>query len=157
MADWITEGAAARSTAQIAPVRHLLVQTDGGWSLWCSGGKGSPQTAVLGNDRFHRECIALANAAIAEHTLDPADVSGWPVNQCTAEHRPDDETEYRIDFTITRRQPGDDDFAEIGFGSSGAWPDVEQCAHMLESDITHRQWETSGGMPGPATIDRSEL
>ena len=88
---------------------------------------------MLGNDRFHRECIALADAAIAEHTLDPADVSGWPVNQRTAKYRPDDETEYRIDFTITRRQPGDDDFAEIGFGSSGAWPDVEQCAHMLDA------------------------
>ena len=79
MADWIKEGAASRSTAAIAPVRHLLVDDNGDWSLWCSGGKGHPQTPVLGNERFCRECLALANEAIEDETLNAADVSGWPV------------------------------------------------------------------------------
>jgi hypothetical protein len=65
-------------------------------------------------------------------------------------------TEYRIDYTITRRQDGDEGFTEIGFGSSGAWPDVEQCAEMLAADIQHGQWETSDGMPDPGFLKDSE-
>ena len=79
MADWIREGAADRSAARIAPTRHLLVETGDGWLLWCSGGKGHSQTPVLGNSRFCRECVRLANDAIADETLNPDDVQGWPV------------------------------------------------------------------------------
>lgn len=64
-------------------------------------------------------------------------------------------TEYRIDYTITRRRDGEEDFAEIGFGSSGAWGDLGQCAHMLGSDIDHNQWETSPGMPDPDSLGDS--
>ncbi len=65
--------------------------------------------------------------------------------------------EYRITFTIERQQPGDDDFTEIGFGSSGAWDSVEQAAHMVSSDIQNWQWETEGDMPSPESIrDREE-
>jgi hypothetical protein len=65
-------------------------------------------------------------------------------------------TEYRIDFTITRREDGDDDFTEIGFGSSGAWSTPAQAAHMLASDMDHCQWETSPGMPDPESV-RAQL
>lgn len=49
--------------------------------MWCSGGKGHPQTPVTGNGRFCRECIHLANDAITDETLAPDDVQGWPVLQ----------------------------------------------------------------------------
>jgi hypothetical protein len=60
--------------------------------------------------------------------------------------------EYRIDYTITRREEDDDDFTEIGFGSSGAWDSPNMCAHMMSSDIEHGQWETSTGMPEPEEV-----
>jgi hypothetical protein len=41
-------------------------------------------------------------------------------------------TEYRIEFTIQRREDGDDDFEDIGFGSSGAWDTPDRVrAHAL--------------------------
>jgi hypothetical protein len=59
------------------------------------------------------------------------------------------EPEYRIDYTITRRTDGEEDFTEVGFGSSGAWSSVDQAAHMLESAVANREWETTEGMPEP--------
>lgn len=64
----------------------------------------------------------------------------------------DDVTDYRIDFTITRRKPGEDDFSEIGFGSSGAWDSPEQAADMIGADLQHGTWETSGDMPDPDSV-----
>lgn len=61
-------------------------------------------------------------------------------------------SDYRIEYTIHRRQPSEDDFTDIGFGSSGAWSDVDQAVHMLASDVRNRQWETSEGMPDPSDI-----
>lgn len=61
-------------------------------------------------------------------------------------------TEYRIEFSITRQTDTDDDFVEIGFGSSGAWDSVDMCAHMVEAAVTHDEWETTPGMPEPATV-----
>lgn len=60
--------------------------------------------------------------------------------------------EFRIDYTILRRRAGEDDFAEIGFGSSGAWSDVAQAGHMVETDVTNGDWETSEGIPDPAEV-----
>jgi hypothetical protein len=62
--------------------------------------------------------------------------------------------EYRIDFTITRRREGDEDFTEIGFGSSGAWSDPAHAAEMLAADLQHYRWETSAGMPDPEEVAR---
>jgi hypothetical protein len=62
--------------------------------------------------------------------------------------------EYRIDFTITRRRDGEDDFREIGFGASCACSDVGQAAGEVESLVQNRMWETSAGMPAPGDIDR---
>ncbi len=61
--------------------------------------------------------------------------------------------EYRIDFTIQRRAAGDEDFTDIGFGSSGGCGDVNAAAYEVESIIQNRQWETSGDMPEPEEVD----
>jgi hypothetical protein len=57
--------------------------------------------------------------------------------------------EYRIDYTITRRRDGDEDFKKIGFGSSGTWENIDAAAYAMDSDIENRQWETRRGMPDP--------
>jgi hypothetical protein len=61
--------------------------------------------------------------------------------------------EYRVDFTITRRLPGEDDFTEIGFGSSGAWDSLDDANHTSESFISSREWETTADMPDPTEVD----
>ena len=61
--------------------------------------------------------------------------------------------EYRIEFSIQRRLPDEDDFTEIGFGSSGGWSTVDQAEHMLGSGIANREWETTPGMPDPSEVD----
>lgn len=63
-----------------------------------------------------------------------------------------DETEYRVEYKLTRRQPGEEDFAEIGFGSSGAWHSVQFAAHIVHSDIENGTWETEPGQPAPENI-----
>lgn len=68
----------------------------------------------------------------------------------------DDETEYRIEYTIQRRRSVDDDFADIGFGSSGAWSDPAQCAHIVSSDDDNYSWERDGRMPDPEDV-RAEV
>lgn len=64
----------------------------------------------------------------------------------------DDGAEYRIEFTLQRCLPGEDDFSDIGFGSSGAWDSPATCAHMISSDIDNDIWETEPGMPDPSSI-----
>jgi hypothetical protein len=66
----------------------------------------------------------------------------------------DDETEYRIEFQVQRREPGADDFTEVGFGSSGGWHSVDQASHIAESMIEHREWETTADQPDPETVGR---
>jgi hypothetical protein len=61
--------------------------------------------------------------------------------------------EYRIDFSIQRRDDGDEDFVEIGFGSSGACGDADQAAYEVESVVQNRLWETSEGMPDPGKAE----
>lgn len=63
-------------------------------------------------------------------------------------------SEFRIDYTITRQRDGEADFTEVGFGSSGAWSDLNQCAHTVSSAIQNRKWETEPGHPDPAEVDR---
>ncbi|MEU1761200.1 hypothetical protein [Micromonospora sp. NPDC005652] len=62
--------------------------------------------------------------------------------------------EYRINYTIEHRKPGKDEFAEIGFGSSGAWGDVNAAVYEVESQVQNRQWETEPGQPDPSEVDR---
>lgn len=62
--------------------------------------------------------------------------------------------EYRIEYSIQRRTDDDDDFVEIGFGSSGAHDDMDAAAYALESMVTRGEWETEPGMPDPDDIMR---
>jgi hypothetical protein len=53
---------------------------------------------------------------------------------------------------MTDYKPGDEDFTEIGFGSSGAWASPEFAAEMLAADLQRGTWETSDGMPDPDSV-----
>ena len=64
--------------------------------------------------------------------------------------------DYRIEFAIQRRDSGDDDFTEIGFGSSGSWGSVNQAAHIVESMVQAREWETEPGAPDPDSVDAED-
>lgn len=66
------------------------------------------------------------------------------------------EGEYRIDYTISYQGPDDEDFREIGFGSSGDAATVNAAAYAVESDIQNRQWETTRDMPDPSAVDEQE-
>ena len=59
---------------------------------------------------------------------------------------------YRIEYSITRRLPDEDDFTEIGFGSSGAWSSLDAAAYAVESDIQNGTWETLPGHPDPDDV-----
>lgn len=63
------------------------------------------------------------------------------------------EIDYRIEFSLQRRAAGEEDFTEVGFGSSGSWSTPAQAAHILESAVEHREWETSEGMPDPDSLE----
>lgn len=63
-----------------------------------------------------------------------------------------DAVDYRIEFSIQRRADGEDDFTEVGFGSSGSWGTLDQCTHMIGSAVTHGEWETTQGMPDPGDL-----
>ena len=64
------------------------------------------------------------------------------------------EVEYRIEYQIQRRNPDEDDFTEIGFGSSGGWGDVDAAIFAVDTDIQRRLWETERGQPDPEEVDR---
>lgn len=64
----------------------------------------------------------------------------------------DGRVEYRIDFTIQRRVAGDDDFSDVGFGSSGAWSSLNAASHAAASAIDNREWDTERGMPAPEDV-----
>lgn len=60
--------------------------------------------------------------------------------------------EYRIEFSLQRAEEGSEEFVEIGFGSSGAWVDLDACTHSIDSGVTNGEWETAEGMPDPAEV-----
>ena len=64
-------------------------------------------------------------------------------------------TDYEIVYTLRRRQPGEEDFSDIGFGTSGIWDTPDECGHMVLSDIQNCGWETEGDMPTPDEIARA--
>lgn len=66
------------------------------------------------------------------------------------------ETEYRIEYVIQRMLPGEDDFSEIGFGSSGGWSGVQSALYSASTDIQRYDWETEHGMPDPEEIERDQ-
>lgn len=64
----------------------------------------------------------------------------------------DEATEYRIEYSIQRRLPDEDDFTEIGFGSSGAHDDLDGCTYAIDSEVSNGQWETEGDHPDPDDV-----
>lgn len=63
------------------------------------------------------------------------------------------EAEFRIEYVVQRRLPGDEDFDDVGFGSSGAWASVDEAVRMVASDVQNRTWEAEPGMPNPDTVE----
>ena len=61
-------------------------------------------------------------------------------------------TEYRIEYTIQRMLPDEDDFTEIGFGSSGACRALEDAVYSVESYVGNGQWETEPDHPDPSDV-----
>jgi len=68
-----------------------------------------------------------------------------------------DEVLYRVEFQVQRRLPGDEDFTEIGFGSSGGCGSIDGAAFAAECLIERREWETTDGMPDPALVDSADV
>lgn len=56
--------------------------------------------------------------------------------------------EFRIEYTIQRSDDGEE-YTDIGFGSSGAWRNIDAALHAADTDIQRRSWETTAGMPEP--------
>lgn len=49
--------------------------------------------------------------------------------------------EYRIDFSVMRRLPGEDDFSEVGFGSTTAEESVRAAGDMAHASIQNDEWD----------------
>lgn len=49
--------------------------------------------------------------------------------------------QYRVEYTIVASDDGFETEQEIGFGSSGTWSSVDECAHMVVSDLQNGTWE----------------
>lgn len=62
---------------------------------------------------------------------------------------------YRIEFTI-QRDEGDDDWTEIGFGSSGGWSTIAAALYEVDSAIQNQLWETEPGMPDPSEAEQGD-
>lgn len=63
--------------------------------------------------------------------------------------------EYRIEYTIQATDDGGD-WADIGFGSSGSWSDIDAALYAVQSEVQNRHWETEPGMPDPGDVDRAK-
>ena len=62
--------------------------------------------------------------------------------------------EYRITYAIQRQRDGEDDFTEIGFGSSSSWDDLDAALYDIQSGVSHGEWETEPGQPDPDEVLR---
>ena len=51
------------------------------------------------------------------------------------------DAEYRVDFSVLRRLPDEDDFTEIGFGSTVAEESLDQAAHMVLGALQNDEWD----------------
>lgn len=50
--------------------------------------------------------------------------------------------EYRVDFSILRRLPGEDDYTEVGFGSTpGDNATISDAAHDALSALQNDEWD----------------
>lgn len=60
-------------------------------------------------------------------------------------------TEFRVEYVINQSDDGFTTENEVGFGSSGTWGSIEECAHMVMSDLQNGIWETEGKWDGRVT------
>lgn len=51
------------------------------------------------------------------------------------------ERDYRIDFSILERKPGEEDFVEIGFGSTCTSERVDSCAFDVMAQVQNGEWD----------------
>lgn len=51
--------------------------------------------------------------------------------------------EYRIDFQVMRRKPGEEDFTEYGFGSTWASNTIDEAAHDVLSALQNNEWDVT--------------
>ena len=51
--------------------------------------------------------------------------------------------EYRIDFQVMRRQVGEEDFTEHGFGSTSASRTLYEAAHDALSALQNDEWDVT--------------
>lgn len=63
------------------------------------------------------------------------------------------ETDYRIEYSIQRKRHDDEDFVEIGFGSSCDYGDIESAIEHVASDIDNLNWEHTREQPSPKAVD----
>ena len=61
--------------------------------------------------------------------------------------------QFRVEFTLMRKRAGEDDYTEIGFGSSGGSGTVDHAMHLAQSAVQNREWETTDGQPDPRSVD----
>lgn len=50
-------------------------------------------------------------------------------------------TEYRIDFSILAREEGEEDFTEIGSGSTCSAGRIDSCAFDVMAQIQNGEWD----------------
>lgn len=105
---------------------------------------------ILNNHSSHPKGYVKPEPVGAGISLAP--VSPAPPEPPTSADVEDHGHEYHIEFQLQRAGAGEEDFEEIGFGSTGGWSDVDQAAHILISMIQNREWETENGMPDPDSI-----
>lgn len=51
------------------------------------------------------------------------------------------EIEYRIDFSILAKDPGEEDFTEIGFGSTVSANRLDSCGFDVMSQVQNGEWD----------------
>lgn len=72
---WLVEGTAHRTRVQEKPVIHLLVDQGGERVMWCTSGKGRPDSPHGG--RHCGDCAGLLVDAVAEGMADPDEHRNW--------------------------------------------------------------------------------
>lgn len=63
--------------------------------------------------------------------------------------------EYRIEYTI-QATDANDDWVDVGFGSSSAWSSIDAALYAVQSEIQNQGWETEDGMPDPDSYRNRE-
>lgn len=52
-----------------------------------------------------------------------------------------DGREYEVMFEVRVRDEGDEDFTVVGFGASGIWDSMDECAHTVLGALQNDEWD----------------